>query len=139
MQQPKELAEIDDKFTFSESRLSSYYLLFYEDYIFYTRYYGESGPHISEEDQKDMQENIYKYNIYTKEIEQIKIEEDQFDLGFSVYVELEALNYLYPGLKKAISSNCNRSCDFGRIFYDNGRIFFSTYFSSSARGTTEHL
>lgn len=143
LQHLQELAETDDKYIFSESRLNLHYIFFYENYIFYTRYYGEGGPHISEEDWEDMQENIYKYNIDAKEIEQIKKEEDSFAYISGANLRLEALNYLYPGLKQAIADKCGRVGDkafyFSEVYYGEGRILFTTSFSSSARGTTQHF
>jgi len=53
--------------------------------------------------------------------------------------------YLFPGLKQAILSNseienhASEGYDYGEIFSVNGRIFFTTYLSTSRRGMSQYL
>jgi len=125
----KEIEELDEKFS------APGFSFFHENFVFYTRYYGESGPHISAEDWQDMRENFYKYNMDTKEIEQIKKQNADVHSG----VSLEALMYIYPDLQEAISDKLmiedkfeviDRH-SFDRLVYKNGRILFTTFYPST--------
>jgi hypothetical protein len=138
LQQLKEIERLDNKFTINKFGQTSYYVFFYENYIFYTRYKGESGPQISDKDWQDMQNNIYKYNIDTQEIEQIIAQRYFREIGASVNVKVEALMYVYPHLSQAVLSKIG-SYNFGDAYYSNGRVFFTTYYSSTKKGTDEIL
>lgn len=147
LQQLREIEKIDNKFIVDLYPQIYYEVFFYENFIFYVRH--ENPPYTSAKDS----ENIYKYNTDTKETQQIQVNKDELGYEPTIDVKLEALKYLYPNLKQAIASKCgieknhleairgfdDRVYSFGGIYYDNSRIFFNTYFSSSARGTTEYL
>ncbi|PKM57300.1 MAG: hypothetical protein CVU98_06790 [Firmicutes bacterium HGW-Firmicutes-3] len=139
LKQIKEIEGIDSKFSISgRDDYLPYKVFFYENYIFYTRYSGVWDPStVSEEDRKDFREYIYKYDLDTKELEQIKV---QLHFGArDVSVKREALIYIYPQVKQAILEKIGKGFDYNDIYYGNGRILFTTYNSSSRKGTREYL
>ena len=136
IEQLQEIEKVDNKFAIDKYGQTPYYVFFYENFIFYTRYQGESGPQISEEDWQDMQENIYKFNIKTKQIEKISIKRDA---GTHVDIKLEGLLHEYPNLEQAIAKNVSFNYSYGEVYYLNKRIFFTTYYATSSQGISEYL
>lgn len=144
-QQIQEIKTKDDKFKIDENwpkEILIKWVFFYNNLIFYTRNTDRLDPStISDEDRRDFEENIYKYNIDTKDIEQIKIQTKLTMLP--VDIKLEALTHIYPKLKKAIIKQNEdikndlevlktlNNDNYEHIFYSKDRIFFSTSPSSS--------
>ena len=74
-------------------------------------------------------ENIYKYDLITKEI-------SVYGTGDPMATVLE---HFYPDLEQEISKRCKNGFSCWGIYYNNGRIIFNICRSTSAKGTKCYL
>ncbi len=119
----KDLEEKDHMFSYDEHSGS---VFVYENNIYYKKCknYDDNNQIV-----EGALENIYKYDLITKEI-------SVYGTGDPMATVLE---HFYPDLEQEISKRCKNGFSCWGIYYNNGRIIFNICRSTSAKGTKCYL
>lgn len=128
----QKITQLDNEFTLKDNEVSDNDVFFCDDYIFYTHDIGSYEPKWYNDN-----EEFYKYNIKTNDIEKIKTTGLVQTVMFNL--KLESLLHLYPGLKDSIDYAEKNKFELGEVYYQNGRIFFEVYYVSTEVGKNYYL